>query len=137
VAQEKGRLFRGALQLLLVYETGRFRSLEFITEAQVPETTVKTPGARGGELLAGVVGEPSGCGVLRIVRRILVEEVLRARDDGVRPLSRSSMTRVNAKQPNTLYEGLFARLLGRCQHAAPGSSPDGTRSAWTSLLPRW
>ena len=39
---------------------------------------------------------------------------------GLRDLvSRSSLARVNAKQPYTLYEKLFGRLLARCQQRAP------------------
>ena len=39
---------------------------------------------------------------------------------GVRTVSRSSLARVNAEQPYTLYEALFGRLLSRCQQRAPG-----------------
>jgi hypothetical protein len=35
-------------------------------------------------------------------------------------VSRSSLSRINEKQPYTLYEALFHRLLGRCQSKAPG-----------------
>ena len=39
---------------------------------------------------------------------------------GVRAfVSRSSLARVNAQQPYTLYEALFGRLLARCQQRAP------------------
>ena len=38
---------------------------------------------------------------------------------GIRLVSRSSLARVNAEQPYTLYEALFARLLTRCQQQAP------------------
>ena len=38
---------------------------------------------------------------------------------GVRTVSRSSLARVNAEQPYTLYEALFGRLLSRCQQRAP------------------
>ena len=39
---------------------------------------------------------------------------------GVGTVSRSSLARVNAEQPYTLYEALFGRLLSRCQQRAPG-----------------
>ena len=39
---------------------------------------------------------------------------------GVRTVSRSSLARVNAEQPYTLYEALFGRLPSRCQQRAPG-----------------
>ena len=38
---------------------------------------------------------------------------------GVKTVSRSSLARVNAEQPYTLYEQLFGRLLSRCQTSAP------------------
>ena len=34
-------------------------------------------------------------------------------------VSRSSLARVNAEQPYTLYETLFGRLLSRCRQCAP------------------
>ena len=34
-------------------------------------------------------------------------------------VSRSSLARVNAEQPYTLYEALFSRLLARCRQRAP------------------
>ena len=37
-------------------------------------------------------------------------------------VSRSSLARVNAEQPYTLYETLFGRLLSRCQQCAPRHS---------------
>lgn len=38
---------------------------------------------------------------------------------GARTVSRSSLSRVNERQPYTLYEALFAKLLSRCQGVAP------------------
>ena len=38
---------------------------------------------------------------------------------GVKTVSRSSLARVNAEQPYTLYEQLFGRLLSRCRANAP------------------
>jgi putative transposase len=38
---------------------------------------------------------------------------------GATTVSRSSLARVNAKQPHTLYESLFNKLLSRCQVQAP------------------
>ena len=38
---------------------------------------------------------------------------------GTAPVSRSSLARVNEKQPYSLYEALFAKLLSRCQGLAP------------------
>ena len=39
---------------------------------------------------------------------------------GVRRVARSSLARVNEKQPSGLYEALFGRLLARCRTTAPG-----------------
>jgi hypothetical protein len=38
---------------------------------------------------------------------------------GVKAFSRATLARCNEKQPHTLYEELFKRLLGRCQSMAP------------------
>ena len=38
---------------------------------------------------------------------------------GARPVTRSSLARVNEEQPCALYEALFARLYERCQRLAP------------------
>ena len=38
---------------------------------------------------------------------------------GARPVTRSSLARVNEAQPWTLYETLFSKLYARCQHLAP------------------
>lgn len=38
---------------------------------------------------------------------------------GVKPVSRSSLARVNEEQPYTLYEALFKLLYARCQKLAP------------------
>ena len=35
-------------------------------------------------------------------------------------VARSSLARVNERQPHELYEALFGRLLARCRKAAPG-----------------
>ena len=39
---------------------------------------------------------------------------------GVGRVARSSLARVNERQPHELYEALFGRLLARCRKAAPG-----------------
>ena len=38
---------------------------------------------------------------------------------GIKVFSRATLARCNEKQPHTLYEELFQRLLGRCQSMAP------------------
>ena len=38
---------------------------------------------------------------------------------GIRAVTRSSLARVNEMQPSALYEGLFGKLLARCQGLAP------------------
>jgi len=38
---------------------------------------------------------------------------------GVRPISRTTLARVNDQKPYSLYEELFARLLQRCQRVSP------------------
>jgi putative transposase len=38
---------------------------------------------------------------------------------GIRPITRSSLARLNEQQPHELYEALFHKLLSRCQGQAP------------------
>ena len=38
---------------------------------------------------------------------------------GVRRIAKSSLARVNEKQPFTLYEALFGKLVSRCQGRSP------------------
>ena len=38
---------------------------------------------------------------------------------GCRPVARTTLARVNERQPYTLYEALFAKLYQRCQACAP------------------
>ena len=38
---------------------------------------------------------------------------------GAQPVARSSLARLNEKQPYTMYEALFNQLYARCQKLAP------------------
>ena len=40
---------------------------------------------------------------------------------GFSNISRATLARTNEKQPASLYEAIFAKLLKRCQHLAPGN----------------
>ena len=38
---------------------------------------------------------------------------------GAKPVARSSLARLNERQPYTMYEALFTQLYARCQQLAP------------------
>ena len=61
----------------------------------------------------------SGRHSLRDVASNLTAQVRKRYYLGIRSVSRSSLSRVNASQPYQLYEALFAKLLARCQAHAP------------------
>jgi hypothetical protein len=56
---------------------------------------------------------------LRDIVANLQAQALRLYHLGARPVTRSSLARVNEEQPCALYEALFARLYERCQRLAP------------------
>ena len=74
---------------------------------------------RWGQFVALALGQLSGRSSLRdIVANLRVQEHKRYHL-GIREVTRSSLARVNEKQPYTLYEALFGKLLKRCQERAP------------------
>ena len=52
-------------------------------------------------------------------------------------VSRSSLARVNAQQPYTLYQALFGRLLARCQQRAPRHGFRSSKLCWTRRTCAW
>ena len=74
---------------------------------------------RWGQFVALALGQLSGrCSLRDIVANLRVQEHKRYHL-GIREVSRSSLARVNEKQPYTLYEAIFGKLLKRCQERAP------------------
>ena len=75
---------------------------------------------RWNQFVAMAVGQLAGRCSLRDIVSNLSAQGRKLYHLGVGAVARSSLARVNGEQPHTLYEELFARLLGRCRTAAPG-----------------
>ena len=76
--------------------------------------------SRWAQFVALGLGQLGGLQSLRDIVGNLCAQPHKLYHLGVQALvSRSSLARVNAEQPYTLYEALFSRLLARCQQRAP------------------
>ena len=76
--------------------------------------------SRWAQLVALGLGQLTGRQSLRDIVANLQVQSNKLYHLGVRTVSCSSLARVNAEQPYTLYEAVFSRLLSRCQQQAPG-----------------
>ena len=76
--------------------------------------------SRWSQFVALVSAQLTGRQSLRDVVENLSAQSTKLYHLGAVPISRSSLARVNERQPWTLYEALFHRLLKRCQQHAPG-----------------
>lgn len=74
---------------------------------------------RWGQFVALALGQLSGRSSLRDIVGNLKVQGHKCYHLGVREVTRSSLARVNERQPYTLYEALFGKLLKRCQGRAP------------------
>jgi len=75
--------------------------------------------SRWGQFVALACGQLAGRHSLRDVVGTLESQQTRLYHAGVGTVTRSSLARVNEKQPFTLYEDLFGKLAARCQRVAP------------------
>ena len=76
--------------------------------------------SRWAQFVALGLGQLGGLQSLRDIVSNLCPQPHKLYHLGVRAfVSRSSLARVNAEQPYTLYEALFSRLLARCKQRAP------------------
>ena len=76
--------------------------------------------SRWAQFVALGLGQLGGLQSLRDIVGNLCAQPHKLYHLGVQALvSRSSLARVNAEQPYTLYEALFSRLLARCRQRAP------------------
>lgn len=73
-----------------------------------------------GQFVAMTSAQLTGRASLRDLLGNLAAQSSKLYHLGVGLISRSSLARTNEKQPWTLYEALFFKLLGRCQRQAPG-----------------
>jgi putative transposase len=76
--------------------------------------------SRWGQFVAMASAQLTGRASLRDLLGNLAAQSSKLYHLGVGLISRSSLARTNEKQPWTLYEALFFKLLSRCQHHAPG-----------------
>ena len=76
--------------------------------------------SRWAQFVALGLGQLTGRQSLRDIVNNLGAQGRKLYHLGMGTVSRSSLARVNAEQPYTLYEALFGRLLSRCQRRAPG-----------------
>lgn len=74
---------------------------------------------RWSQFLALLIGQLSGRTSLRDITDNLMAQGKRLYHLGMKRTTKATLARVNADQPATLYQALFARLLNRCQLVAP------------------
>ena len=74
---------------------------------------------RWSQFVAMAFAQFSGRASLRDVVSNLAAQETKLYHLGSSPVTRSSLARINEKQPCALYEALFAKLLSRCQGLAP------------------
>jgi len=77
---------------------------------------------RWSQFVALSVAQLCGRSSLRDIVSSLSSQANKLYHLGVGSISRSSLARVNEKQPYTLYEAMFHKLLARCQTNAPRHS---------------
>lgn len=76
--------------------------------------------SRWGQFVAMASAQLTGRASLRDLLGNLAAQSSKLYHLGLGLISRSSLARTNEKQPWTLYEALFFKLLSRCQRHAPG-----------------
>lgn len=75
--------------------------------------------SRWSQFVALTIAQLTGRSSLRDIVTNLQAQAHKLYHLGSRPVSRSSLARVNEQQPAGLFEAIFGRLLSRCQAAAP------------------
>lgn len=76
--------------------------------------------SRWAQFVALTLGQLSGRQSLRDIESNMKAQTQRLYHLGTGSIARSSLARLNEKQPYTLYEGLFSKLYARCQNLLPG-----------------
>jgi putative transposase len=74
---------------------------------------------RWSQFVCLCLGQLSGRLSLRDIESNMKAQASRLFHLGARPVARTSLSRLNQKQPYTLYEALFGKLYARCQGLAP------------------
>jgi len=75
---------------------------------------------RWSQFMAMLIGQLSGRKSLRDIVENLKAQQRRLYHLGMKPTSRSTLARVNEKQPASLYQTIFFELLKKCQLVSPG-----------------
>lgn len=75
--------------------------------------------SRWDQFVALLMAQLSGRQSLRDIEANMNAQTRHRYHLGVGRVAKSSLARVNERQPYTLYEALFGQLLGRCQALAP------------------
>lgn len=75
--------------------------------------------SRWSQFVALCMGQLSGRRSLRDIVLNLGAQDRQLYHLGIGPVARSSLARVNERQPHALYEDLFSQLYSRCQRVAP------------------
>jgi hypothetical protein len=93
---------------------------EFDTLAQLHHSGQKFRSYnRWSQFLAMLIGQLSGRKSLRDITDNLMAQDKRLYHLGMKRTTKATLARVNAEQPATLYQALFARLLNKCQLVVP------------------
>lgn len=75
---------------------------------------------RWSQFVAMTLGQLTGRLSLRDIEANMKAQKQRLYHLGAKPIAKSSLARVNAKQPCDLYRELFGTLLNRCRKSSPG-----------------
>ena len=105
-------------QLLKLVPRHEFEKLA--AEHHVGQKLRKT--SRWSQFVALTLGQLSGRQSLRDIESNMKAQDQRLYHLGTSVIARSSLARLNEKQPCTLYEEFFAKLYTRCQNLVPGHS---------------
>ena len=93
--------------------------------------------SRWSQFVAMATAQLSGRCSLRDIVSNLNAQTHKLYHLGVGRVARSSLARVNEKQPHELYEALFGRLLARCRKTAPGHGFRFHNSCGRSMRRTW
>ena len=75
--------------------------------------------SRWSQFVSLSIGQLSGRKSLRDITSNLESQRHKLYHLGSKPMARSSLARINEKQPHTLYEALFNKLYARCRQHSP------------------
>ena len=75
--------------------------------------------SRWSQFVSLCLGQLAGRHSLRDIESNMIAQSNRLYHLGAKPVARTSLARLNEKQPYTMYEALFSQLYARCQQLAP------------------